>query len=249
MTLRVVTAVAYDWERMDRWFPRFEATNIPYTIYEKQNDLRLGEERHPRSNIIQIPNIGRSDYAFLYHIIQNYDCLDDVTLFVKNNWYVHNIDFFGHLQRIQTAHYDYFETGTEPKFQYWSDEPGPYPRNEEVYKDRHAYAQTAIDWFREVYPTGPWPTPQAGWGQGPCFSVSRELIRRHPKSVYEHMITKFFPESGAWDVAKAIEFYPNMEDQLKDVWTHFHDNFGRFWRILFTHGADPAVFTLGPSHA
>lgn len=242
MSRRVVTSTYQDEALLASWLPKVESYHIPYTVYCKSDSLTKGQVEVVDDQTIQLPNYGRCDYAFLYHIINNYDTLDDYTLFVKNNWQGYGINLDKHLQLLDK--YDYIESGVLRRYQYWTEEPGPHPRHETIYNGKHIYAETAIDWYREIFPGIKPPHVVCGWGHGPCFSVSKRLIQRHPKSVYEHLLNKFYPESNSWK----SNGHPN---QLVDVGKHYHDNLLRFWRVLFTHNVagevaneEPCCFTM-----
>lgn len=51
------------------------------TIYDKSNN--------PIENSIKLKNVGREAETFLYHIIKNYNKLDDVTIFLQGNPFEH----------------------------------------------------------------------------------------------------------------------------------------------------------------
>lgn len=242
MSFRVVTSCHTDTELLGTWIPVLEQHSIPFTIYYKVESLKKGEEEVLNNHSICIPNYGRCDYAFLYHIVKNYDHLDDVTMFVKNNWACQHIDIWNHLQ--QCRHVDFMESGKQRRFQYWRDDSAPYPRHEEIHRGSHIFAQTTIDWYHEIFPGVPPPHVVPGWGMGPCFSVSRKLIHRHPRAVYQHLLEKFYPESGSWNLEKARPLFPDMKQQLEDVGKHYHDCFQRFWYVLFTHNIDPREYRI-----
>jgi len=52
------------------------------TIYNKGNKL-------DGNNIIELPNVGREGETFLRHIVNNYENLDDVTVFLQGNPFEH----------------------------------------------------------------------------------------------------------------------------------------------------------------
>jgi len=215
MSFRVVTSCYTDIELLGTWIPVLENNRIPFTIYYKVDTLQKGEEETLNDSSVCIPNYGRCDYAFLYHIVKHYDHLDDITLFVKNNWACQHIDVWNHIQ--QCRNYDFMESGKQRRFQYWRDEYAPYPRHEEIHRGSHVFAQTTIDWYHEVFPGILPPHVVPGWGMGPCFSVSKKLIHRHPKEVYQCLLEKFYPESGSWNIEKANHMYPEMKYQIEDV--------------------------------
>ncbi len=51
------------------------------TIYDKSNN--------PVQNSIKLKNVGREGETFLYHIVKNYNNLDDVTVFLQGNPFEH----------------------------------------------------------------------------------------------------------------------------------------------------------------
>ena len=72
--------------------------------------------------------------------------------------------------------------------------------------------------------------------QGMQFPVSKEVILRHPKYVYDFLLHKFHPGSHSWNIQKASELLGDR--QLDDVGRHFHDCFIRFWKPFFLHGIE-----------
>lgn len=55
--------------------------NHKITIYDKSNN--------PVENSIKLKNVGREGETFLYHIVKNYDNLDDITVFLQGNPFEH----------------------------------------------------------------------------------------------------------------------------------------------------------------
>jgi len=242
MDFRVVTACYTDTDILDSWIPKLDTNEIVYTIYHKSDILKKGEIEILNNNNIRIPNYGRCDYAFLYHIVSNYEKLDNITLFVKNNWNSQHIDLWNHIETCKK--YDFMESGKQRRFLYWRDDYAPFPKHEEVHKSVHNCAQTTIDWYYEIFPGINLPHVIPGWGMGPCFSVSRRLIHRHPKSVYEKLLQKFYPESNSWDREKAKNIYTTIEEEIVDIGKHYHDCFQRFWYVLFTHNIDSTEYAI-----
>ena len=64
--------------------------NLDLLVFNKNDSLNLGEEKitytADKLTIIDIPNFGRCDYAFLYFIVKNYENLPDKILFTKANF-------------------------------------------------------------------------------------------------------------------------------------------------------------------
>ena len=55
--------------------------NHKVTIYDKSNN--------PVEGSIKLKNVGREGETFLYHIVNNYNNLDDVTVFLQGNPFEH----------------------------------------------------------------------------------------------------------------------------------------------------------------
>lgn len=60
------------------WLNKPELKVFPKTIYNKGPELKGFKS-------IQIPNVGREAQTFIYHIIKNYDNLDDITIFLPGS--------------------------------------------------------------------------------------------------------------------------------------------------------------------
>jgi hypothetical protein len=78
-----------DWTLMEP-FNQFK-----YTVYNKGND-ELFEKTHV-TKIINLPNIGRNDHTYLYHIVTNYNNLSLITVFFPGS-----INLKYKLQRAKT---------------------------------------------------------------------------------------------------------------------------------------------------
>jgi hypothetical protein len=244
-----------------------------FYIYKKNDSLDLNHDISIINDLgeIEIPNIGRCDFAFLLHIVKNYDNLGDISIFTKVNWMDQGNDFFGLVR--DSKEYDFCDTGENPELQIWEHDildsgvdqyliglgiPRPFiqtidsRKNKKTGYNHHAFRSDCIhDWYSCIFNDSPPPKNFWSWCHGPCFSVSRDLIRRHPKDVYEYLISRFLPESNAWD----NELGKNMMSEIKgysisnkevmdDAAHHYHDNFLRFWRVLFTHDIDKEKFKI-----
>ena len=61
------------------WINKIKNHNI--TVYDKSE--------FPVKDSIKLPNVGRECHTFLYHIVKNYDNLDDITVFLQGNPFEH----------------------------------------------------------------------------------------------------------------------------------------------------------------
>ena len=80
--LQVVVAV---YNEDVQWLKEEPFNGIDTICYNKgKNNLTQCEG--PSCKIINIPNVGRCDHTYLYHIIENYDKLAPVTVFIPGSW-------------------------------------------------------------------------------------------------------------------------------------------------------------------
>jgi hypothetical protein len=232
-------------------------------LYRKCDDLEIGQSRVD-GEFIDIPNYGSCDYAFFYHIVNNYDNLADYNVFTKLNW---RGDFSNAPEVfINCVNFDFYQGGSSPLSHVWYDNdstellnlPTKYyrlPMNVSITKDKKEFgtdeyfyaghADQQVDWFSFLYKNTKMPGEVCTNQRGPCFSVSRELILRHPKSVYQHFLEIFYP-FNSWDYEAAKKTF-GTEDVKQQTWSigrHYHDELLRFYRVLFTHGIDEDKYQI-----
>lgn len=248
-------------------------TDLQFFVYVKKDDLHLDPSicNQIETGEFLIPNIGRCDFAFLLHIIRNYDNLSDVNVFTKVNWMDQRNDFFDLLTNSQK--YDFCDVGDTPELQIWDTEILDSNVQEYLVKNLpsgskyqlvdsrknksngnyyHAFKSDCLnDWYGEIFKECTPPKPFWSWAHGPCFSVSREAIRRHPREVYEYLLNRFLPESNSWEkdlgkklMSEAKGYEVSDKEVMDDAAHHYHDNLLRFWRVLFTHNLDKEKFNI-----
>ena len=61
-------------------------------IYNKGSEMDM--------QCIPLPNIGREAHTYLHHIIENYDNLDDITVFTQGNPLDHSAKFFNRVEDL-----------------------------------------------------------------------------------------------------------------------------------------------------
>jgi hypothetical protein len=240
--IRVVTS-CYNDEKKLLWIPELLQRNISYIIYRKNDNI---DDTHTPLNIsnvdrckkfdpnlkyqcIEIPNIGRCDYAFIRHIIANYENLDDITIFVKSNWHEYNIPFWNVIDNC--IEYDYVNMGTHPE--------NPYNYSENLsFNVGGKNIDSRTTWYNHLFDND---IPKSNniriWGHGPCFSVSRKLIRRHPKSVYEFLLERL------------IIPYKICHDKklINEIGIVYHNEMQRFYSVLFTYNLTDNEYVIYPN--
>jgi len=143
---------------------------VPYSanlrIYHKGN---LDQSPIPAAGWVKLSNVGREGHTYLFHIINNYQNLADITFFLQGKIedhalgksvedllpkvMAHGVAFFG--RRFPARHFCY-----------------DYPR--------------FLRFWREIF--GTQAPNQIAFYAGACFGVRRELILRHPIDFYEKIL-------------------------------------------------------------
>jgi len=248
VSVRIVTAVYDQGDPRKTWAgysecitPLSLTLKIPVIVYEKDDSLPFmtsvdtDRQAPGGGRIIRLDNTGTCDYAFLYHIYANYDNLDDVTIFTKVNL---REGAFGKMTDIarfiyECDRWDYSDIGSWPIRNVWNLNLIYKNRQylEFMYEEpskRNPFWQRSSEWYDEIFKGHPFPSSTIDeWGQGPCFAVSRSLIRRHPRSVYKYLMETYLSPYNRKD--EKTDFNPT------------HDMFLRFWKLLFTHRAAARV--------
>lgn len=219
--------------------------NLDLLVYNKNDNLKKGEEilrnNTSKLTLIDIPNFGRCDYAFLYYIITNYDNLPDKILFTKANYLDQNIE----LHHVMSNN-NFMLVGKHIKY-------GVLNKNfdksillnkgihnddiEELFHSKSSNIDPCFqsyltnDFYNMVYDSNKTLPDDyvIQFGHGPCFSVTKELILKHTKETYNKLLDTFYPNNGHWSKWDGH----TDEDTYFHVGKRYHDNLMRFWMLLF----------------
>jgi hypothetical protein len=179
-----------------KWTLEYPFNQFKYIVYNKGNNENF--EKKYVSKIIKLPNVGKCDHTYLYHIIENYDKLSDITVFfpgsidlkhkkkiavkILKEIYLRKNAIFISLNEndIQKLHYKF-------KLDY--------------YKTKHALNRSDdndnTDYMLKksnIRPFGLWFQNMFGNLKIDCliyygiFSIDKNDIIQHPKSRYETLI-------------------------------------------------------------
>jgi hypothetical protein len=225
--------------------------NLQLVVYNKNDDLKLNEEvikvQTPLFTLIDIPNYGRCDYGFLYHIVKNYSNLPDKILFTKANYMDQNIN----LNYALNNDYAFVNIGRSIKYGIFDKNydvnnllaQGVHKNDIETFfyakddvESRELFGNTfnsyiVRDFYKMVY--GDYANipekPILNMGHGPCFCVTRELIQGHDINIYEKLMDTFYPNKNHWS-----KWSNHTEEETRfHVGKRYHDNLQRFWSTLF----------------
>lgn len=243
MDFQIVTATYKDHERL-WWLPQVAASGVGWMLYHKNDELEHNQQAMIDEHNIAIANYGRSEYAFLHHIVHNYLTLADHTLFTKSSWFQDqhrgaSIDINRAI--ADSTKYDYLDEGLAPILQIWNPNVlkniAPVASYDfcvdKMYgQDIAPGNQMVLEWYHDMFDMQP-PDCQYCWAHGPVFAVSRRLIHQKPLLIWRRLYDRFLPTSPIWHKGMTHPVKDRTTDQLR--WDH-NEMMLRFNRTLFTHG-------------
>lgn len=149
----------------------------PYTIISKQ---QYKED--------EVPNKGYEASSFLEYIINNYDCLDDYTIFVhghRNSWH-HNEFMDSKINRLIFVH-DYYNINDQDLVAL-TQFPGSLEKTVENIHNLESILGYKIDCTKIIYRCSS------------QFYVSRETIHKYTKEQYQKMLNWLYTtdEKSFW---------------------------------------------------
>lgn len=211
---RVELVVARYQENLN-WLRRVPRT-VRVRVYDKSGETNADYQT--------LPNIGREAHTYLHHFVMRYDELADVTICVQGKPFDHTPDlhktvraFVAGREPIDDFRWLGFlvdrddQTGSR-LFQRWSKNPGGRPLN-------------MPGFWREVFGDEPAPETFTFFG-GAQFAVTRECVRRKPRSFYEaaRRVAETFPDAAhcferAWDRVWGVNgIPPAMRDRKPPIY-------------------------------
>lgn len=203
-------------EDMD-WVAEEPFSGLDIICYHK-GDKEIPSCNAPNCKIEKIPNVGRCDHTYLYHIIEKYDNLAPVTLFIPGSWK----DPRKHDRTLEVLN-KVHKTGET----YIPSDPAP----SDLYGFQIDYWESTNDKNKEKNVTSNMlPSPQRPFGvwmqmnlpdrpinkvqYSGVFAVSREDIRKNSIDFYKNLIkyvdSDSNPEAGHYiERAWYAIFHPN----------------------------------------
>ncbi|KAL8677516.1 MAG: hypothetical protein Q9186_006058 [Xanthomendoza sp. 1 TL-2023] len=157
-----------------------------------------------------LPNIGREGHTFLYHIVNKYDTLADVTLFVQGRIDDH-VDLTLSEMKERALATSPGQVTTYPfreleLFDHWEGIPWEqYPCWKRWSSmDCQKMKETPLELFQEYISMTDRVPVAVGFAPGAIFAVRKETIRQHSKAFFERLLNKMFlgemahvnPETG-----------------------------------------------------
>ena len=176
-------------------------------VYSKGGEKNAPE---PPFKYTPLPNIGREGHTFLNHIVNQYDSLAEVTLFVQGRIDDH-VDMTPAEMKAKAMTTVPGQVTTYPfreleLFEHWEGIPwDKYP----CWKRWSSMAtqkmsETPLELFQKYVSESDRKPVAIGFAPGAIFAVRKETIKRHSKAFYERLLQKMFlgemahvnPETG-----------------------------------------------------
>ena len=169
-------------ESITSWKPYYD--NI--TVYNKgKDDLTI--------NSILLDNVGRESHTYLYHIINKWDNLADITLFTQCNfssdhkpfpvplYYLSQLGMTTHLWNNQIDFVKNIKWGNIQHGGKWLKE---YNRGL-IKKSKYSFGEW---WDKYILLDRP-DLSKYKWSHGGIFSVHKSIIHKKPKKFYENLLS------------------------------------------------------------
>jgi len=193
-------------------------------IYNKSDNSDFSKSKKTKK-IVSLPNVGRCDHTYLYHVVKNYDNLANITVFLPGSANMENkkdkssrllneietnnqnVFLCSKYENVQEEFYDF-------QLESWkaSDEKNS-ALNPEMKLDR-----------AKIRPFGKWFSDKFNdlkieyvsyYG---IFSVNKKEILQHPKSYYENLIkdleTSSNPEAGHFFERSWVAIFHPMTETI-----------------------------------
>jgi len=154
--------------------------------WEEDYDAIIYNKGGSIPNTISLPNVGREGHTYIYHILSNYENLDEYTVFLQGNPFDHTRDLFSKLKEFEELKEkpDFFQLCHE---MLTDDDKG---------KPHHWVDIPVAHYYNELFKI---PRNEFIYGAGAQFIVSKERILSRPKSFYsnimKHLETSIDPPS------------------------------------------------------
>lgn len=166
------------------WLP-WNDNRFNITVYNK------GSTYIPNS--IKLPNVGSCDYTYLYHIINNYDHLDDITIFCSGSTNLHERKRKMFDKIISTklsntmfiGNYDSISVHDNFTIDEWVTSSDINKIEGESYKLTPCSIRPFGAWRKEII--GERDANFATYGG--IFAIHKNHIQQYPKSLYEKIIS------------------------------------------------------------
>ena len=207
------------------WLNEYPFNQFEYIVYNKGDNENF--EKNNVKKIVNLPNVGRCDHTYLYHLVENYENLSNIIVFfpgsinieykkpkaiqllnkiIENNY--ENAYFFGSYHNNLMKHYKYFKLDNHK-----CSDPVNYEKNKEISLQKCKIRPYCL-WYKFFFgnTVSHWSTLSG------IFSIDKRDIIQHPKMRYELLIQTVNkhsnPEAGHYiERSWGVIFYPLIYTQ------------------------------------
>ena len=200
------------------WINEYPYNKCKVICYNKGSPIIVSE--HVR--IVELPNVGRCDHTYLYHIINNYDKLDEVTVFLPASCMdTHKKEHTNNVMKkvISTCNTVLIGLKTEDTirntFYYFQLDEWKATNIQNAYINPESSLEKCVQrpyglWYDKNFSKELDVNIVCFWG---IFAIAKEHIQQHPKEYYEKLIkyvnTHSNPEAGHYiERSWGVIFYP-----------------------------------------
>ena len=192
------------------WLDKYKELNL--IIYNKG----LNDIEYKFKNLIELPNVGRESHTWLFHIIENYDNLSDINIFLQGRIddlgcmsFKSPLDYIKHTQLNGFSVKRLGLLGPLHWENYLGIDRDPRYKKKWFSGDIGIKSKGFRKFAKKYFPKIPIFVPTS---YGGCFGVSKEKIRKYELSFYKKLI-------------KDLEYHTNP------IEGHFME---RLWCYMFT---------------
>lgn len=175
------------------WLKESRFENHRIVCYNKGNNSNF--YKHPNMEIIRLPNVGMCNHTYLYHIINNYDKLDNLTLFVAgscmddNKRYITNLTFDRMTSKTNSAFVvSRVNDVLKDLYDFTLDNYKVRNSQNTTLNDSSELVKCKIRPFGKFYEHYFEKLHISGINYYSIFGVSKEHILHQPKALYENLI-------------------------------------------------------------
>jgi hypothetical protein len=221
----IVIVVSRYNEKMD-WLKEEPFNRYPVIIYNKGiNDDFYKPDKLIK--VVKVDNVGRCDHTFLYHIVQNYDNLNNITIFLNGSNNMEN-----KLERSKTLIKKIEQHNKAVFLSSKIDENDIYDFKIDKYQATSSEnnvlnSEDSLE-LSKIRPFGKWKDAMFGdvaidhIAYSGIFSISNKDVLQHPKSYYENLTQQLSntsnPEVGHYfERAWQVVFSPMNDTIVIDI--------------------------------
>jgi hypothetical protein len=130
-----------------------------------------------KPNVIPLVNVGREPHTYYKYICDNYDNLEDYTIFLQGNPFDHSPNIIQNVKNL---------TNFKGDFEFLSE----WVITDTLEKQSMVYyhCRNLMNTYYRVFGIHPTPNTLHTFGAGAQFVVSKKCILKHPKCFYEHIV-------------------------------------------------------------